>query len=778
MRRRNLRPGPTLRLNRTFRLDRALALNLRQGACASAVAGVVLGGILPPQLATATPYSAKAVANGTIRPAGPRSGASGSTAFNVEGNANGANASFGSLDYSAASFGFTGAVTAINGPLTLSLQEFNASFTLPGTLNFYLTRDTTTVVTPGDTSATAPKFLTTALPDGIGTQFDPKVLIGTGSFTTTGNVNNGQVDNYTLNLAASEQAYLVGVLNGGGNFRLLAAPATNGTGATFAGFSNTTYVNSTKLTLDVTLDTPTLTWVGGSGNWDNATTNWRSGATAVAWTSGNQAVFNVTPAGTVTLTAPITVSRGVKFDVGGYTVAGSAANPLTLAGGTGANTVQVTNAADTATINAVVASTTGLNKAGAGTLVLSGANTFTGGVTATAGTLAVATDAALGDGSNGVALAGGTLRATASITVPSSRAALSGSGGLSAAAGATLRFENPVAAGALTVGDATNTGTVVLAPSGGAAFASADVKAGNTLSVQVPLTNASRTTLSGDGTVILAADSSSFTGGVQFAKGTGTAGPTVVLTSGTGLGNATTFMNAGAIQGSVPLTMANGANALLKQISVGGDVGFTGTQPIELFGGIAFFGAAVKTITVTAPTTITGGVVSSTTATDSNLLVKAGAATLTLSGTTNTYTGGTRVTGGILQVLDGSSLGTGAVEVRASAAAGTVLELQTDLAIADAAGLTLVSSGANRGRVFLNFPLTSDPETVNSLLVDGVGVAPGIYTAANLPTYLTGTGRLQVLTLAVPEPSSALAGLMAVAGLIGARRRRRRRRPG
>lgn len=62
------------------------------------------------------------------------------------------------------------------------------------------------------------------------------------------------------------------------------------------------------------------------------------------------------------------------------------------------------------TISSMVSGTSALSKSGAGELVLSGANTFSGGVTLSAGTLTVSNNAGLGPNTNNMTLSGGTLK--------------------------------------------------------------------------------------------------------------------------------------------------------------------------------------------------------------------------------------------------------------------------------------------------------------------------------------------------------------------------------
>jgi fibronectin-binding autotransporter adhesin len=130
----------------------------------------------------------------------------------------------------------------------------------------------------------------------------------------------------------------------------------------------------------------TFTWDGGAGTWDITATNW----TGVAWgnTNADEAVFGGT-AGTVTINTGTGVTANkLTFNSDGYSINGNvAADVLTLAGTT--PTVTVTTAGQTATVNALISGTAGLTKAGAGTLFLNGANSYTGTTELSSGTLVV-----------------------------------------------------------------------------------------------------------------------------------------------------------------------------------------------------------------------------------------------------------------------------------------------------------------------------------------------------------------------------------------------------
>jgi outer membrane autotransporter protein len=123
---------------------------------------------------------------------------------------------------------------------------------------------------------------------------------------------------------------------------------------------------------------------GGTGNWNNFTTNWTdaSGNANSSWLNG-VAVFAGT-AGTVTVTQPIFFA-GLEFMTSGYQINQGAEGSLNLID----SPIITTDAGVTATINAPLAGEGGITKDGAGTLVLNGANTYLGNTTIDLGSLIV-----------------------------------------------------------------------------------------------------------------------------------------------------------------------------------------------------------------------------------------------------------------------------------------------------------------------------------------------------------------------------------------------------
>jgi outer membrane autotransporter protein len=202
---------------------------------------------------------------------------------------------------------------------------------------------------------------------------------------------------------------------------------------------------------------------GGNGTWsDFVTTNWTdaAGTANQAWQNG-VAVFTVAP-GIVTLGSDI-LYQGMEFSTDGYTVVGDALGNFSLEP-TAAATI-TTDTGVMTTISAPIVGIGGLEKDGPGLLILTGDNTFSGGITISAGTLSVGSDTNLGDPGVGVTLNGGELLTTATFTTqrPVTLIPLSGTNTLAAALNATATYAGIISgAGALTVGDLHDQRTVVL----------------------------------------------------------------------------------------------------------------------------------------------------------------------------------------------------------------------------------------------------------------------------------------------------------------------------
>jgi len=122
----------------------------------------------------------------------------------------------------------------------------------------------------------------------------------------------------------------------------------------------------------------------GTFTWDNGTTAaWGAvtgGPYSSVWTSGNDAVFEGA-AGTVSVAVAGATAHNLMFNANGFLIQN---NTLTLNG----TAPTIINAANTTNIiTSIIAGTAGLTKTNNGTLILGGANTFTGTTTINNGEL-------------------------------------------------------------------------------------------------------------------------------------------------------------------------------------------------------------------------------------------------------------------------------------------------------------------------------------------------------------------------------------------------------
>ncbi|WP_079964966.1 autotransporter-associated beta strand repeat-containing protein [Salmonella enterica] len=309
---------------------------------------------------------------------------------------------------------------------------------------------------------------------------------------------------------------------------------------------------------------------------------------------------------------------------------------------------------------------TSLIKQGAGTLILNAENTYTGGTTISGGTLVATNVDALGSGD---VTDNATLELNTGGTFDN---AISGSGqvvksgddvltlsGANSYSGGTLISDGTLVASnveALGSGDVTDNATLEL--NTGGTFDNAISGSGN-----VVKSGADTLTLSG---------SNSYTGGTLISDGTLVASNVEALGTGDVTNNATLELNTGGDFinniGGTGRVEKSGDDAL----TLSGANTYTGGTLISDGTLVASNVEALGTGDVTNNATLelnTGGTFDNAIS-GSGQVVKSGDETLTLSGT-NSYTGGTTISGGSLVATNVEALGTGDVTDNA------VLELNT-----------------------------------------------------------------------------------------------------
>ncbi|MGC4015634.1 MAG: autotransporter-associated beta strand repeat-containing protein [Luteolibacter sp.] len=269
----------------------------------------------------------------------------------------------------------------------------------------------------------------------------------------------------------------------------------NRTDLATGGFTSTTGV-------DLTWDSNGKTaGTGGTGTWDTTTQSRFSNSantTFLHWVdasagNGQKAVFAGT-AGTVSVASSGVKTSGLQFGVTGYTLQN---NTITLLdSGTGTPTVNVVTSGHSATVNSVLAGTSGLRKTGAGDVVLGADNTYTGGTTIDSGKVTV------GSGGTTGSLGGGAITNNGALAFNRSNAftvsnGISGTGSLTKSGAGTMTLS-----GINDYSGATTVGAGRLAISGSAANSAFTVSNGAALSGAGTIGSvsvASGGTLGGDG---------------------------------------------------------------------------------------------------------------------------------------------------------------------------------------------------------------------------------------------------------------------------------------
>jgi autotransporter-associated beta strand protein len=455
---------------------------------------------------------------------------------------------------------------------------------------------------------------------------DSATALGTGTFT----IDNGTTIDNTSGAAITDSDN--NAQSWAGSFTFTGSNALNfGTGAVAMAASGTVTTTASTLTLGGIIsgagDSLTKAGAGalalaGSDTYSGGTTLSAgtldinsTGAIGTGTFTINGGTINNTSAAAVTLSGGIAETWAASFTYTGT-------NPLNLGNGaiTLTTNATVTASASTLTVGGIISGANSLTKAGAGSLALSGANTYSAGTTLSAGTLDINNATAIGTGT--LTISGGTINNT-------SGAAITDSNNNAQSWGASFTFTGT---NALNLG----TGTVALGANLTVTTTASTLTIGGVVSGAHTLTKA------GAGSLALS-------GANTYSTGTTLTAGILDINSATAIGTGTLTISAGTINNTSGGAITDSNN---NAMSWNASFTFTGTSSLNMgTGAVTLTGN--PTVTTTANTLTVGGVISG-----AHSLTKAGAGTLVLAGT-NTYSTGTTLSAGILDINNAAAIGTG-----------------------------------------------------------------------------------------------------------------------
>jgi fibronectin-binding autotransporter adhesin len=564
-------------------------------------------------------------------------------------------------------------------------------------------------------------------------------LSGVNTYTGGTAINAGTLAVTTdANLGAAGS----GLAFGGGTLQFLAGFASN-RGTTLSAGGGTFDTNGNSATLGGTIG-----GVGGLTKSGAGTLTLSGASTYAGATNVNVGTLRAGATNTFSTNSAFTVAAGATLALNGFNqTIGSLAGVgnVTL----GSATLTTGNDNTNTTFSGVISGTGGLVKIGTGTLTLTGANTYTGPTTVSAGMLQVGNGSNVGNiagnGSFGIDRSdtytfGGVISVTGSFVK-------AGTGKVILTGNNTYQGGTAINAGTLAVTTDANLG----AASGGLAFS------GGTLQFLSGFTSNRGTTLSaGGGTVDTNGNSATLGGTISGVGGLTKLGAGTLVLSAANTFSGGTMLAAGTL--SLANNLALGTGALTTTGSVVDYIdGVTIANPIIV-------NSNTTQLQVTAGTATQAGVISELNG--PRPIEKIGAGTLVLTGA-NTNSGLTTISAGTLVLGGGGTSGSilgnvvnnGSFAVNRSDAytfsgaisgSGSFVQMGTGTTILSANSTYTGTTTVNAGTLIVNGSIANSAVTVNSgATLAGTGtvgattiLSGGTLAPGNSPGTITVAGNL------------------------------------
>jgi fibronectin-binding autotransporter adhesin len=530
--------------------------------------------------------------------------------------------------------------------------------------------------------------------NGVFTQSGGTTTIGASGLFLTGNTGTLEVTGGTLTTPAMYTVF--------GNTNSISTVSVSGSGSLTVNGNvqvGTSGRNGFALTVNVGDGT-------GGGRLQVNSFSWGS-ATGTAVINFNSGTF----VGNATHSLPTQISTVVKSGGANISVSTSQtltmSSPLTDGGGGG-----------------------GLTKLGAGTLSLTGANTFTGATRINSGSLSIGNALALQNST--LDLDGGDAGTVSAIGQNSTLGGLTGSRNLDMFT-RTLSIGNngtsTTYSGALSNGALTKIGAGSLTLTGSSAYTGVTTIDSGTLQIGAVGTTgaiAGTSTITGSagaGLVFNRTDnyggnlSNDIGGGLGLTLNSGT-----LTLTGSNSYAGTTTINAGVLGLGAANALAGAGNVVFA----GGTLQFSASNVGDYAARIKGSGSAIALDTNGQNVTFAGSIDS----TNTGGLVKSGGGTLTLS-SSNSYAGGTTLAGGAFTIGNANAWGTAAVTYNVDASTTTAFSLPTSGTVAN--NITINKPGVNRTYTF------QQNQSNNVTLAGNINAASGNAVGFALSGVSTGT---------------------------------------